>query len=261
MKKVFAVLLALAFAVSLAACSSGGVSQSEYDAVVAERDQLKQQLEALQQTDAGSPSLAASSENVVNQEKTDYQPLVLLDSGYSLSQTSRYMLVSYAVQIENPNADAAVQYPKIIITARDESWKILSNEEQILMGIAAGDTITYGNYFTYEGALASTVEISVSTGDDNYTQQDDASFPKTEVFTFSNTSETPNGVTGEITNASAADFSSVAVSLIYKKEGRLLGGTTDYIDDLAAGSTQVFDIRGSQAITDYDEIELRGMVW
>lgn len=47
MKKIISLILALTMVISLAACSSGGVSQEEYDKVVAERDALQEQSDAL----------------------------------------------------------------------------------------------------------------------------------------------------------------------------------------------------------------------
>ena len=46
-KKIVSFLISGLFAVSLTACSSSGVSQEEYDKVVAERDSLQEQLDAL----------------------------------------------------------------------------------------------------------------------------------------------------------------------------------------------------------------------
>lgn len=46
-KKIVSFLISGVFAVSLTACSSSGVSQEEYDKVVAERDSLQEQLDAL----------------------------------------------------------------------------------------------------------------------------------------------------------------------------------------------------------------------
>ena len=58
-KKVVTVLLSCIIAVSVTACGSSGVSQEEYDKVVAERDDLQAQLDAL----TSSSSVSESSQN------------------------------------------------------------------------------------------------------------------------------------------------------------------------------------------------------
>ena len=70
------------------------------------------------------------------------QKLELIDHGYSVSKSGKYIDVPYTAVIHNPNEGFAVEYPKIIITCRDESGAILNNEEQTLNYIAASDTIT-----------------------------------------------------------------------------------------------------------------------
>ena len=55
MKKTVAILLVLTMAFSLVGCSSGGISQEEYDKVVAERDALLAQIESMGvETDIGN---------------------------------------------------------------------------------------------------------------------------------------------------------------------------------------------------------------
>lgn len=70
MKKALALALVIA---TLAGCSSAGVSQSEYDAVVAERDALKAQVEELlsQNNTPSEPETPSSSETEPHQEASE----------------------------------------------------------------------------------------------------------------------------------------------------------------------------------------------
>lgn len=73
MKKKIALLLLSAMATfSVTACNSG-VSQEEYDKVVAERDELKAQLEALDESNATSSSAQESSEEMSDSEEQEFK--------------------------------------------------------------------------------------------------------------------------------------------------------------------------------------------
>ena len=193
------------------------------------------------------------------------QKLELIDHGYSVSKSGKYIDVPYTAVIHNPNEGFAVEYPKIIITCRDESGAILNNEEQTLNYIAASDTITYSNYAFWEGSvLPSSVEISVKTGKDDYTVQSDE-FLTADSFEFKNISVKKDSwftkVTGEITNLADRDVDSIAVSVNFMKDGKYIGGDTSYVDEIDAGDTAVFDISVTSDIEDYDEVVLSGNEW
>jgi hypothetical protein len=193
------------------------------------------------------------------------QQIVLIDSGWSVSQSSDYTDVSYAVKIQNPNEKYAVVFPTITITARDAEGKILKNEEQVLHYIAAEDTIMYANNISYEGATPTTVDISVKNGTNDYEEQDDSKYIKISNFSFQNTSENKGSYsttyTGEITNNSNVDFSTIAISVIYKSGEKLIGGTSGYVDDLMTGTTMPFEISSWSDISGYDSIEFYAIPW
>lgn len=195
----------------------------------------------------------------------EQKELVLIDSGWSTLKESNYTELLYAVQIENPNSDYAIEFPKIIITAKDAEGKILKNEEQVLNSIAAGDIITYGNSILYEGEIASSVEISVSNGKNDYIKQDDNSYVKSSAFSIDNISENKSKFstkyTGEITNNSNTDFDMVAISVIYRLEGKLVGGSVGYVDNIGADETIPFEISGASYMENYDSFELHAIQW
>ena len=166
---------------------------------------------------------------------------------------------------ENPNAEYAVEFPEIIITARDAEGKILSTDERTLNSIAADDTIYYGDEIFYEGGEPASVEISVSNKDRNLEKQDDAKYVKQSDFVISNTSENIGSYdvkyTGEITNNSNADFDSVAVVIIYKQGDSIIGGDIEYVDDLMAGSTKAFELSADSDEFQHDSYEFFAIQW
>lgn len=179
-------------------------------------------------------------------------PVELVNSGYTVYQEGPYTKVSYAVELKNPNEDYAVEFPVIRITSKNADGGILSNDEQTLMAIAAGDTMFYGNVALYEGAAPETVEISVLSGDDDYDfqLQQGSEILYTRDLQVSNISMIDGdhrSFTGEVSNQSKIDLSNYAITVIYKMGDTIVGGTTGYGDALKSGATAPFEI------DDYDD--------
>ena len=194
--------------------------------------------------------------------KTGLFKVELIDSGYTVTQDGNNVTISYAVEIKNPNENYAIQFPTIYITSKSEDGKILSSDEVYLNSIAANDTITYGGFAIYEGELPTSVEISVDNDDEgyNYVFQEGSEIIYSDDLSISNVSENigtyDNTYTGEITNNSKVDLSSVSVSVIYKKEGALVGGCNSYVSSLDSGETKAFEIYAYSSVEDYDSYEI-----
>ena len=197
-------------------------------------------------------------------EAQDGQQIELVESGYSLDSNDGYVSVYYAVKIHNPNEEYAIEFPKIQITAKSEDGKILKTEEQVLNSISANDTIIYGNRVSYEGEEANSVEISVSNGKDDYMHQSGSGVIRQEQLAISNVSENvgeyEKTYTGEVTNNSTEDLSTVAVIVIYKNGDEMIGGDATYIDDLSSGSTKPFEI-SEYSNLEYESFEIYALQW
>ena len=194
----------------------------------------------------------------------DGQQIDLVKSGYKIRSSDSYNYVYYAVQIHNPNAEYAVEFPKITVTAKSADGKILTTEDQVINAIAADDVITYGSYVSYEGDVPDSVDISVNNGDDDYMHQEGSGVIRQDELSISNTSENEGSYdkkyTGEITNNSTEDLDMAAVIVIFKDGEEIVGGETAYIDDLKSGTTLPFEVSVSNDI-DYDSYEIYGMQW
>lgn len=206
----------------------------------------------------------SSQSTSIGHQASEPVNLMLLDSGWCSYKNSSYAHVPYAVQVANPNSDYAIEFPTIIITARDADGKILKTDERVLNSIAAGDMIFYGDEIFYEGNEPESVEISVTNKDYNFEKQDNNIYVKQNDFTIFNTSEN-NGTfktfTGEITNNSIADLDKVAVIVIYKSSDHIVGGDVEYVDDLASGSTKPFEMSVDSDMTQYDSYEFYAVQW
>ena len=89
MKKTLSILLAcLTIVAATAGCSSGGVSQEEYDKVVAERDALKEQYGV---TDSDTSAASASSDDttVDTPNDKDFDAQAVLDKNTPINQVAR----------------------------------------------------------------------------------------------------------------------------------------------------------------------------
>lgn len=194
--------------------------------------------------------------------KTGLFEVELINSGYTVTQNINNVTISYAVEIKNPNENYAIRFPSIYITSKSEDGKILSTDQMVLNSIAANDTITYGGFTIYEGELPTSVEISVDNDDEgyNYVFQESSEIIYSDDLSISNVSENigtyDNTYTGEVTNNSKVDLSSVLVSVIYKKDGALVGGCNSYVNNLDAGETKAFEISAPSSVEDYDSYEI-----
>ncbi|MEE0856103.1 MAG: hypothetical protein U0L58_02245, partial [Ruminococcus sp.] len=61
-------------------------------------------------------------------------------------------------------------------------------------------------------------------------------------------------------NNSTKDCSSAGVSIILKKENKIVYGTTSYVDDINAGQEKAFDI-SEYNLPDYDSYEIIVIDW
>lgn len=249
MKKIASILMALIMAGALSAC---GGNQESAEPSTAESVA----------TEAEPESTAESTTEEKTKEPVE---LELEDYGYTVSQKNGRTSISYAVKIKNPNTKYAVDYPVITATVRGADGKVLTTDDRTLMCIAADDTITYGGGLTYESdELPESVDFSVGNRDDNFVLQMLSDAIPQEYIVIENTSEIVGEYntkyTGEITNNSDADMD-VAVSVIFTKEGKLLGGTTSYVDDIGAGETKAFEISASSTVSDYDAYEIHAIQW
>lgn len=188
----------------------------------------------------------------------------LNDSGYYIHADDGFVTVYYAVEIENLNDEHAIIYPKISITARDNEDKILGTQEDVLFGVAAGENYKYGSQMFFEGEKPESVDITVSNASDSYQAQSSSGIVPSENFTISNVSEMKGEYdttfTGEVENNSTKDMDMMAIVVIYKANGKIIGGETTYIDNLKSGDKQPFQIDNYDDI-DYDSYEILAIPW
>lgn len=107
MKKVWALVLAALFFAGLAGCS--GVSQAEYDALRAERDELTAALDALQQDyDAAAAALERADSGALRCAREIFEPL---DEGIACAEfahgSSKLLYITFFVGFDSLTGDTA----------------------------------------------------------------------------------------------------------------------------------------------------------
>ena len=202
-------------------------------------------------------------------EEEDQGELEIVESGYTVMAPNSIgdIYLTYAVTIKNNNKKMAVDFPVISVTGRSESGSILFSEEQTLGTILPGDTVSWANdIIDCKGETPASVDIKVEGGDFVKPAQSINNTVPSSDFTIENLSEVPGdfdyAVTGEITNNSDTDYDSVAVTVILKNQGKVVGGFTGYADNLSAGKQSAFDISSFMSdLPAHDSIEVVAQGW
>lgn len=206
MKKIFAIILSVVMCFGLAACSGGGSTEQ------------------------------ASSEP---------KELKLVDSGYSYIDNYLY----YAFIIENPNEDIVVQFPTVRITARNSEGEVLGTTDQTLSDIHSNQRVEHA-FLGFELTEApSNVDFEILPSEDyNLISEESSEYPNMKKMTTTGVTETVDefgypSFSGEIVNENDYDFSSVAISVLFRdSEGKLIGGDTTYVDNVSANGNTPFTL-------------------
>lgn len=203
------------------------------------------------------------------EKEEDNGELEIVESGYTVMASNSIgdIYLTYAVTIKNNNKKMAVEFPSITVTGRSESGSILFSEEQTLGTILPGDSVSWADdAVDCKGETPASVDIKVEGGDFVKPAQSINNTVPSSDFTIENLSEVPGdfdyAVTGEIINNSDTDYDSVAVTVILKNQGKVVGGFTDYADNLSAGKQSAFDISSFMSeLPAHDSIEVVVQGW
>lgn len=181
--------------------------------------------------------------------------------GASWYRNLGYINQTYAVEVTNNNKNKAVNLAQLTVAVKDSDGKIIKVDTSCIGTIAAGDTIRYADYVTFQGGEPSTVSVSASS---SYYIDNSNSIYSSDI----NVSDVNyidgkyyGRITGNITNSSNKDSSRVRVSVIFQKGGVVLGGDYDYVYDVNANSSVPFEIEFNKNDFDFDSYEVVAINW
>ena len=202
---------------------------------------------------------ASSVESKPAKEEEQFRSLIVEDCGYYYTgrQGSNYCYNFYYFKIKNPNKDKAVKSGKINYVIRNSDNKILTSTVIYLPAIAADDTVEIsGSVILSASENPASAEYKIEYNNYGIVDQETAKVVKSSELVVSNTYRVKSGAyahfTGEVTNKSNQDLTSVKVMLLYRKDGRIYGGDNWLVGTLAAGETKAFDMVTLFELSEYD---------
>lgn len=227
MKKIMLVLLCL---VSIVGCSSNK-----------EKDQT-------------------TKENEQTKTTQQYKDLKIVDSGYTIEKNS----IDYGVILENTNPNLVAQYPSFEILLYDKDDKLLTTHKQTLNVIAPQDKVAFGFVLETKDLSVDHAKFNIETKAENFVDKKEN--PTNKLFTIDKVKEAKGKnkttFTAEITNNSNKDFTQVAVTLLLRKDGKIVYGTTAFVNNVNSKMPLPIDISTTaNKLIDYDTYELSAQRW
>lgn len=217
----------------------------------------------------GTQSFSASSSNVSSKSETA-KPLEIIDNAVYFSSMSVLdkdtAYLGYVVQLHNPNNTLIAQFPKINVTVKAGDGTIVTTDSTTGSTIMPDDTITLlGTISISVADISDDTQIFYQTECSSYTTDGFIhSEASTSDFTVSNVSEKSGGtnrITGEIENDFSEDISTVYVSVVFKKDGKIVYAERTFIDNLAIGQTKAFEITNYKDWPEHDTLDVTAMAW
>lgn len=214
--------------------------------------------------------LASSEGKVSTQEEiqTEKPKLEIVDNGWYIDSSaySDVVYVDYCAMIYNPSTNLVASFPKVTVRIEDTNGNVLSMDTHVGMNIMPNDTITLVNMFSMQKSdlkNASKIYFDVSCSD--FTSENLTESPKTMDFVVTNVSE-KNGksehfITGKVTNNFGKDIETANVSLVLRKDGKIVYMENTFLDGLATGQTQAFEFQRYEAWPNHDTIEISVQEW
>lgn len=234
-------------------------AESDFTYLAVEVPEPTEEEKAAAEAEAAAEASADNAQAAADEEVEDVN---LQESGYAVqSLGGGKSLVYYAVQLTNPNEYNAITDPVIEITVRDASGKLLTKQHKTLAGIAPGDRLEIGDSISCPQGEPAEVEITAKNTDYAFTAYEGSGIHSTKDLKVSDTAEEradgKTSFSGKVTNRAETDLNGVAVSIVYSKDGKAVGGVTTSIGSIAAGQSADFSVADNSGFSDYDSYEVR----
>lgn len=196
------------------------------------------------------------------------QSLELVDHGFCVSSTSGdTAYTDFCGMIYNPNETWIATFPKVLITVKNGDGTILATGHQTGSLVMPGDTITLCGMFSLPTAnITEDTKIYFDVDwSDMKTSTSLYSGAMTTDFSIANVSvqrsSRQNLITGEITNNYSEDVDTVNLSIILRKDGKIVYIDNTFVDNLKVGKPKAFQISSYHDWPEYDTIDVSAMVW
>ena len=212
-----------------------------------------------------------NSKTVIRREKSSDEDksdaVVISESCWRISKGSgsSEAFVHYGVILTNNTDDKAAELPAVNVTAKKSDGTVLGTDNMVGSCIMPHDSIALSSLFSIPGDAGDDIEVSFELEKADFTGADLDSHPRNSDFTVSGISEQrfdlfPK-VTGEIISHYSEDIDSVAVTALFRKNGKLVDAETTYVDDIRTGKARAFEISLYDDIVDHDSFEISVQEW
>lgn len=192
--------------------------------------------------------------------KTISNEVELVDSGYTISTDGEF--VQWGAIIKNTDDKAIYMFTKIIITAYDKEGGVVATDDQVMNVIAPGETQAFGSFLDTNGEVPDKVEFSIESGNKVTASDEHIASSEFEIIGAKDRKDEygDTAFTGKVKNNSAKNCSSAVISIILKKDNKIVCGTTGFVDNINAGQEKAFDI-SDYNLPDYDSYEIVVIDW
>lgn len=211
----------------------------------------------------GGSSESTSSGAGDESAKEDKGEVVLVDSGYTIKSVDSDVYAYWGAVIKNENKTKANELPKIVITAYDDKDEVVATEDQMLGHILPGEEQAYGSLLDCNGEKPKRVEISVENGEEINVPEDAVDSSNFEITGDNEKEDEEIGDiawTGKVKNNSKKDVDNVSIVVLLKKDGKIVYGTTSYVDNLKAGADKPFEVSEFD-VPEHDEYVIKAIQW
>ncbi len=198
------------------------------------------------------------------------QPLEISDYGWYINPPSTFddtVYVDYCAMVHNPNETLIAEFPKIYVTVKNGDGSIMASDDLTGGVVLPGDTITLCSMFAMpSGDLSDDAQIVFDVDCSDFTTNTDLreNIRSTD-FEFANVSEhkgsSENLITGEITNKSSFDVDTANVTIVLRKDGKIVYMESTYVDGLNQGKTRAFEFSRYHDWPEHDTIECSAQAW
>ena len=212
---------------------------------------------------------SSSSFSVGNSAPEEQKALEIVDYGWGADKdlsNSDSVYIRFCVMIHNPNKTLIAEFPKAIVTVKNGDGSILATEDQTGSIIMPEDTVTLCGMFSMPIADIQDAKIGFGVDWNGFTTGSTIyAKVKTSDLVISNVTERSasngNYITGELTNNSTVDVSMVNLSIVLRKEGKIVYVENTFVDGPKPGATRAFEVQRYSAWPEHDTIECSAMSW
>ena len=232
--------------------------------------------EILKKEDASQAELKSDADEELYQDNTDATDEATIaytsgnEEGFTIGETCWFIsgsspegYVHYGAVLENTSKSKSVRFPVVRVTAKDKKGNILGTDEMTGGAIMPGDHIVLSSLFSlseFNSASDVSVDFSVASGE----VWGDTDRPKSTDFEIEKISEKEDdlfpSVMGEITSKYNEPVS-VAITVLLRQKGKLVGCNTTYMDNLKPGVPTAFEVDLSNGSPKHDFVDVMVQEW